>query len=83
MSVASVFMNIFGGGDAGGGALDLIGSLLGGGGSSSISPQSTGSKGERSIPLMLICILIPNFISMGAIITLRKIILINIYVLII
>ena len=46
MSIASVVMNIFGGGDAGGGALDLIGSLLGGSGGSNISPQSAGSKGK-------------------------------------
>ena len=38
MTVASVVMNIFGGGD-GGGALDIIGSLLGGG-------QSTNTKGK-------------------------------------
>ena len=44
MSIASVVMNIFGGGDATGGALDLIGSLLGGSGD---SPQSAGSKGNE------------------------------------
>ena len=43
MTVASVVMNIFGGGD-GGGALDIIGSLLGGGGSNSF--QSTNTKGK-------------------------------------
>ena len=54
MTVFSVVSSLFGsgGGSGAGGALDVIGSLLGGGGGSSSSSQSANQKGICSILLM-------------------------------